>query len=160
MLSLLTIEQFERIWYMFSFRGDAHKIYLRLKRHSMKHQDFKYMKKLKEIAEIQNFYNSIDSTTLKQVYYCMVKEKNGSGIIPILVSSIPWLLFMFTEPITEILFKKEGSILWVFFVLIYIVVLFTSVFIHFHENSWASVHIEIIQEILKKRELTSSSDKS
>lgn len=145
---------------MFSLRGDAHKIYLQLKGHSLKNQDFKYMKKLKEIEEIQSFYNSIDSSTLKQVYYCMVKEKNGSGIIPILVSSIPWLVFMFTEPITEILFKKDGSILWILFVLFYILILITSVFFHFHENSWASVHIEIIQEILKKREMTISSDKS
>lgn len=141
---------------MFSLRGDAHKIFLQLKRHSTKNQDFKNIKKLQEIEKIQRFYNSINSNTLKQVYYCMIKEKNGSGIIPILVSSVPWLLLLFTKQLQEFLFK-DGSMLWIFFVIIYFIIITISVFIHFHENSWATVHIEIIQEILRDREKTQAS---
>jgi hypothetical protein len=140
---------------MLSLRGDAHRLFLQLKRHSTNSQDFKYMKRLNEIEKIQEFYHSINSNTLRQVYYCMLKEKNGSGIIPILVSSIPWLLLLFTKQIQDYLFKG-GSMLWLFFVIFYIITITISVVLHFRENSWASVHIEIIQDILKKREKTLS----
>ncbi|MGG4267108.1 hypothetical protein [Peribacillus simplex] len=135
---------------MFTLRGDAHKIYLQLKKVSYKDRSFKCMKKLKEVEEIQNFYRSIDSDTLKNVYYCMIKEKNGSGIIPIIISSGPWLLFLFSKQLQDFLFK-DGSLLWIAFVLTYIFILSISVFLHFHERSWAFVHIEIIQEILHER---------
>jgi hypothetical protein len=135
---------------MISLRGDAHKIFLQLKKHANTDPEFKHMKKLKEIEEIQNFYNSIDNATLKKVYYRMIKEKNGSGIIPILISSAPWLFFLFSKQLQDFLFK-DGSWLWVLFVFVYIIVLTWSVFLHFHEKSWATVHIEIIKEILKER---------
>lgn len=135
---------------MFSFRGDAHKIYLQLKRVSNKDRSFKYMKKLIEVEEIQDFYISIASDTLKNIYYCMLKEKNGSGIIPVLISSAPWIFFLFSKQLQEFLFK-DGSFLWVVFVFAYISILTISVLLHFHEKSWASVHIEIIQEILRER---------
>jgi len=35
---------------------------------------------------------------------------------------------------------------------LYVFILIPSVFLHFREQSWASVHIEIIQDILKGRE--------
>ncbi|KAB7705561.1 hypothetical protein F9802_13550 [Bacillus aerolatus] len=135
---------------MFSFRGDAHKVYLRLKKVSDKDQPFKQMKELTEIGEIQEFYQSIDSCTLKKIYYRMIKEKNGSGIIPILVSAVPWLFFLFSQQLQQFLFNK-GSLLWIVFVVIYIITLTISVILHFHEKSWAAVHIEIIQDILKER---------
>jgi len=135
---------------MFSIRGDAHKIYLQLKKASNKNQSFECMKKLIEITEIQNFYVSIDSHTLKKIYYCMLKEKNGSGIIPILVSSVPWLLFLFSKQLQEFLFK-DGSWLWAIFVFVYLIILTISVILHFHERSWAFVHTEVIQEILDER---------
>ncbi|MEH7414355.1 hypothetical protein V7266_03560 [Neobacillus drentensis] len=139
---------------MFSFRGDAHKIYLKLKRALNKEQSFKSVKELNQIEKVQNFYMDIESPTLKKIYFCMIKEKNGSGMIPILVSSGPWLLLLFSEQLQKFLFK-EGSLLWMFFVLAYISILSLSVILHFHEKSWASVHIEIIQEILKDREQSS-----
>lgn len=139
-----------KIRYMFSLRGDAHKIYLHLKKASNKDRSFKGMKKLIEVEEIQNFYNSIDSDTLKKVYYCMIKEKNGSGIIPIIISSGPWLFLLFSNQLQDFLFK-DGSLLWVVFSIIYISILSISVFLHFHERSWSFVHIEIIQEILHDR---------
>lgn len=135
---------------MISLRGDAHKIFIQLKKHAKTDPEFKDMKKLKEIEKIQNFYNSIDNATLKKVYYRMIKEKNGSGIIPILISSAPWLFFLFSKQLQDFLFK-DGSWLWVLFVFVYIIVLSWSVFLHFHEKSWATVHIEIIKEILKER---------
>lgn len=135
---------------MFSFRGDAHKIYLKLKRALNKEQSFQSVKEIGQIEQIQNFYMSIDSPTLKKIYVCMIKEKNGSGLIPILVSSGPWLLLLFAEQLQKFLFKN-GSGLWIFFVFAYIFILTISVILHFHEKSWASVHTEIIQEILQER---------
>ncbi|WP_423798339.1 hypothetical protein [Neobacillus sp. SAB-20_R2A] len=135
---------------MFSFRGDAHKIYLKLKRARNHKQSFQSVKEIHQIEQIQNFYLPIDSPTLKKIYLSMIKEKNGSGIIPILVSSGPWLLLLFSEQLHKFLFK-EGSILWVYFVLAYAFILTISVILHFHEKSWASVHIEIIKEILQER---------
>ncbi|MDP4106774.1 MAG: hypothetical protein Q8935_17710 [Bacillota bacterium] len=141
---------------MLSLRGDAHRLFIQLKRHSTNNQEFKYMKRLHEIEKIQEFYNSINSNTLKQVYYCMLKEKKGSGIIPILVSSIPWLLLLFSKQLQDYLFQ-EGSILWIVFVIVYIIIITISVILHFRENSWASVHIEIIKDILTDREKQYSS---
>ena len=139
---------------MFSLRGDAHKIYLKLKKVSRNEQSFHSVKALKEMEEIQSFYHSIDSNTLKKIYLCMIKENNGSGIIPLLVSSGPWLLLLFSKQLQDFLFK-DGSWLWVFFVFIYITILTASIILHFHEKSWASVHIEIIQEILQERKESS-----
>lgn len=136
---------------MLSLRGDAHKIYLKLNRALKSGDSFMSMAEIKQVEEIQNFYYSIDSPTLKKVYFCMTKEKNGSGIIPILVSSGPWLLLLFSKQLQDFLFK-EGSILWLIFVFAYIVVLTVSVILHFREKSWASVHIEIIQDILQERQ--------
>lgn len=135
---------------MFSLRGDAHKIYLKLYKASNNGSSYESIKEIKEMERIQNFYHSIDSPTLEKIHYCMIKEKNGSGIIPILVSSGPWLLLLFSKQLQDFLFK-EGSLLWLIFVFAYIVVLTISVVLHFREKSWASVHIEIIQDILHKR---------
>lgn len=133
---------------MFSFRGDAHKLYLKLKKEKNSLEHNKY---LTEIAEIQDFYMEIDSSILEKIQYRMIKEKNGSGIIPILVSSGPWFLLLFSNQIQTFLFK-DGSYLWLFFSFIYVLVLTISVMVHFHEKSWAAVHTEIIEDILKKRE--------
>lgn len=135
---------------MFSLRGDAHKIYLKLKKASQNEQSFQSVNALKEMEDIIHFYHSIDSDTLKKIYLCMIKENNGSGIIPLLVSSGPWLFLLFSKQLQDFLFK-DGSMLWVFFVFIYLSILIASVILHFHEKSWASVHIEIIQEILQER---------
>ncbi|OIK15739.1 hypothetical protein BIV60_08285 [Bacillus sp. MUM 116] len=135
---------------MFSFRGDAHKIYLQLKKASNDDPSFKEIKRLLEIGEIQNFYHSIDTETLKRIYYCMVKEKNGSGMIPILVSTIPWLLVIFAKQLQDFVFQ-DHSMVWAIFAIISLIILLYSVIIHFYEKSWAAVHIEIIQAILKER---------
>ncbi|HWO98369.1 MAG TPA: hypothetical protein VNM45_18950 [Bacillus sp. (in: firmicutes)] len=144
---------------MFSLRGDAHKFYLRLKKARNHEQSIEQCKELEEIEEIQTFYTEIDSHILNKIQYRMVKEKNGSGIIPVFISAGPWLLFLFSKQLQQFLFK-EGSVLWVFFVLIYITALTMSVVVHFQEKAWAAVHIEIIQDILKDRGMDKSIDHS
>jgi hypothetical protein len=80
---------------LFSLRGDAHKIFLQLKRTVQNGESIKNLKEFIELEEIQKLYQTLDSPTLKLIYYRMIKEKNGSGIIPIFVSSVPWLFFLF-----------------------------------------------------------------
>ena len=136
---------------MFTFRGDAHKVYLKLKKTPVEKRSMDYMAELAEIEEIRNLYRSIDSTTLKLIFYRIIKEKNGSGIIPILVSSIPWFLFLFSNKIQDIL-TRNGSILWIIFGVLYIITITVSVVLHFHEKAWAAIHIEVIQDILEERD--------
>ncbi|WP_085992672.1 hypothetical protein [Oceanobacillus senegalensis] len=129
-----------------AFRGDAHKIYLHLRK---KNSDLKNSKYLHEIAEIKSYYETLESDVLKLVYYRMIKEKNGSGMIPIYVSSIPWLLFLFSSHLEKFLFK--WNMYWILFSALYLLVLIISVYLHFREKAWAAFHIEIIQDILSER---------
>ena len=135
---------------MFSTKGDAHKVFLRLKRTFHNGDSIKDMKEYKEIEEIQSLYRSLDSNTLQLIHYRMIKEYNGSGIIPILVSSAPWLLLLFSKQLSTYLFH-EGKWLWAVFSIVYIIALAASVIIHFREKAWAAFHMEIIQDILKER---------
>ena len=145
---------------MYSLRGDAHKIYLKIKKRVNTNQSFKQMKELQEMEEIQVVYQTIVSSTLKLIYYRMIKEKNGSGIVPIFVTAVPWFFFLFSKQLQEFLFK-EGSILWVIFGFVYFFTLTITVIIHFREKEWAAIHIEIIQDILNERnELKSNKDSS
>jgi hypothetical protein len=135
---------------MFSTKGDAHKVFLRLKRTFHNGDSIKDMKEYKEIEEIQSLYRSLDSNTLQLIHYRMIKEYNGSGMIPILVSSAPWLLLLFSKQLSTYLFH-EGKWLWAVFSIVYIIALAASVMIHFREKAWAAFHMEIIQDILKER---------
>lgn len=135
---------------MFSTKGDAHKVFLRLKRTFHNGDSIKDMKEYKEIEEIQSLYRSLDSNTLQLIHYRMIKEYNGSGMIPILVSSAPWLLLLFSKQLSTYLFH-EGKWLWIGFSIVYIIALAASVIIHFREKAWAAFHMEIIQDILKER---------
>ncbi|MEC1523718.1 hypothetical protein P9D43_17070 [Neobacillus niacini] len=136
---------------LFSTKGDAHKVYLRLKRTLQNGNAINHMMEYQEIEEIQTLYKSLDSHTLQLIHYRMIKEYNGSGIIPILVSSAPWLLLLFSKQLSTYLFH-EGKWLWAGFSLVYIIALAASVIIHFREKAWAAFHMEIIQDILKERE--------
>lgn len=135
---------------MFSFRGDAHKVYLRLNKAINNGESTKHMREYIEIEEVQRLYQSLDTSMLQLINYRMIKEKNGSGIIPIFVSSVPWLLFLFSKPLMDFLFK-DGSILWAIFGVTYLMLLTLSVILHFREKAWAAFHMEIIQDILKER---------
>lgn len=129
------------------FRGDAHKIYRRLRKSPQTIGQSKYLKELKEVRE---FYESIESDVLKLIFYRLIKEKNGSGMIPIYVSSIPFLFLFFSQHLDKILFA-DGSRNWLIFILIYVIGITFSLFLHFREKAWASCHIEIIQDILVSR---------
>ncbi|WP_251555192.1 hypothetical protein [Neobacillus muris] len=135
---------------MFSFRGDAHKVFLQVKRTAENGQPVRNLRDFEEVESIQKLYQSMDSGTLKLIYYRMVKEKNGSGITPIFVTAVPWLLFLFSKPLVDYLFR-EGSWLWLIFAIIYFTLLITSVILHFREKAWAAFHMEIIQDILSER---------
>src|SRR5699024_8025624 len=131
---------------MFSFRGDAHKIYLELRNQSdvMHHED------IQETEKIKAYYETLDSEVLQLVYYRMIKEQSGMGIIPIFVTAVPWLLFLFSDKVQKVLFNN-GGFLWAIFIFIYLVVLTVSTLFHFKEKAWAAFHIEIIKDILDKR---------
>ncbi|MEQ6375972.1 hypothetical protein RZN25_03945 [Bacillaceae bacterium S4-13-56] len=135
---------------MISFRGDAHKIYLKMREASNKGVSYKNLKMIKEMQEIQDFYQSIETDTLKKLYYRMMKERNGSGIVLIFVTAVPWFLFLFSGPLEEFL-MNNGSFLWLTFTIIYFSILTIMVTIHFRENAWATVHVEIIRDILNER---------
>ena len=94
---------------MLSFRGDAHKLYLKLRESEQSDNAFTHNKKLSEISDIQSFYEKLESDILKNIYYRMIKEKNGSGIIPIFVSAVPWLLLLFSNKIQQFFLKMKGS---------------------------------------------------
>jgi hypothetical protein len=141
---------------MFSLRGDAHKFYLQLIKTLKNGESFRSIKGLAEIEEIQKHYRSIQSETLKLVYYRMIKEKNGTGIVPIFVTAVPWFLFLFSKQLQDFLFK-EGSTLWILFGIVYFSALIISVVVHFREKAWAAFHIEIIQDILEERNKSTSS---
>lgn len=136
---------------LFSTKGDAHKVFLRLKKTIDNGGIIKETKEFKEIKEIQTLYQSLDSSTLQLIHYRMIKEQNGSGMIPILVSSAPWLLLLFSKQLASYLFH-DGSWLWAGFCIVYLLILGLSVLIHFREKAWAAFHMEIIQDILKERE--------
>lgn len=133
-----------------AFRGDAHKLYIKLTKANKQDKPLRQLKELTEIQDIRSFYQTIETATLQLIYYRMTKEKQGSGIIPIFVTSIPWFFFLFSKQLQEFLFK-EGRILFLLFGIFYMVTLTISVIVHFRENAWAAVHIEIIQDIVDER---------
>lgn len=136
---------------MFSFRGDAHRIYLHLKKASNHNISYSSIKELGETEEIVKFYRSLNNSTLKLIFYRMMKEKNGSGIIPIFVTAIPWFFFLFSQQLQELLFESSNP-LWIYFITLYLLILTVSVILHFREKAWAAFHIEIIQDIIRERE--------
>lgn len=128
-----------------SFRGDAHKFYLKLKRQIDGGEDPRLLRELKEIREIRDFYYSLNVATLKNIKFRIVKEKHGSGVIPVLVTAIPWGFFIFGKKIQDVL--AEGY-LWIILILIYIIAVSISVTIHFRETAWANVHLQIIEDTI------------
>jgi hypothetical protein len=133
---------------MVSFRGDAHKFYLKLKKEKKKGKELEQLKELKELREIRHFYRSLDTSTLWNIHNWILKEKNGSGLIPILVTAIPWVLFIFGNQVQEF-FKNDEGYLWLLFVILYLTAVTISVNIHFREKAWATVHSRIIEDIIK-----------
>lgn len=135
---------------MISTRGDAHKLYLKFKKIAENDEPLHELSELREIAEMKTFYKEIDTPTLENIYYRILKEKNGMGMIPVFVSAGPWLLFLFSKQLQELLFRN-GSTLFIIFVMIYLTVLIISVILHFREKAWASIHLTMIKDLLKIR---------
>ncbi|QDP41095.1 hypothetical protein [Radiobacillus deserti] len=133
-----------------AFRGDAHKFYLKLRRVNHSSNSHKRLRELEEIQDIRTFYRTLDTYTLKLVYFRIIKERNGSGMIPIFITAVPWFLFLFSDKLEDILFQ-HGNSLWILFSLLYFFTLTSSVIIHFRERAWAVMHIEIIQDIIAER---------
>jgi hypothetical protein len=135
---------------MFSTRGDAHKLYLKLKVTTKNKQLLDELDELTEIEEIQTFYRSLKSSTLEKVYYRVLKEEKGMGMIPVLVSAGPWVLLLFSKQLQEFLFK-DGNMPFFIFITIYLLILVVSIILHFREKAWAAIHSSIIKDILHER---------
>jgi hypothetical protein len=133
-----------------SFRGDAHKFYLKLKETKKQNKQFTSLEEIKEVQAIYSFYLTLEDLDLHSIRYRMIKEKNGTGIVPILVTAAPWLLFIFSKQLQALLFQK-GSHLWVGFIVIYLTAMISSIIIHFREKAWSALHIEMIEDILRER---------
>lgn len=136
---------------MISFRGDAHKFYLKLRRAQARNQPINELKEIAEIDDVRRFYQHLDNPDLIKIRYRMLKEHHGTGMIPLLLSALPWLLFIFSKQLQSFLFGR-GNYLWIGFVLLYAFVTILSIIVHYREKAWASIHIEIIQDLLKERE--------
>ncbi|TXC92138.1 hypothetical protein FS935_07090 [Metabacillus litoralis] len=141
---------------MFSSRGDAHKLYIKFKKAQNQNQSLDDLKELIEIEEIKSFYNNQESSTLEKIYYRVLKEKNGMGMIPVFVSAGPWLLFLFSKKLQEVLFQN-GSLPFIIFITLYLIILTSSVILHFREKAWAAIHSTIIKDILNDRKMKSNS---
>jgi hypothetical protein len=135
---------------MFTFRGDAHRFFLKLKDAKSTNVQLKHVKEMVKMTEIISFYRTLESSELRIIKYQMFKEQQGSGSIPLIVSTIPWLLFIFSKQLVGFLFSAYS--LWIPFVLLYVILLFLGVYLHFHERAWAKVHVEIIEDVLSERE--------
>lgn len=134
---------------LFSFRGDAWKFYLKLRKTSQAGEEINQLKELIELENIKQFYAGLDRPTLQKIRYRMLKEKSGSGIIPLFVTTIPWLLFIFSKQLSKVLFQK-GSHLWMAFIILYLTLLIFGVLLHFREKAWATVHVEFIDDLLEE----------
>jgi hypothetical protein len=135
---------------LFSFRGDAHKLFLKLQKTVNNEQSLDELTELSEIAEIQTFYQHLKSSTLEKIYYRVLKEENGMGMIPIFISAGPWVLLLFSKQLQDLLFK-DGIIPFFIFITIYLLILVVSVILHFREKAWAAIHATIIKDILNDR---------
>jgi hypothetical protein len=135
---------------MFSLRGDIHKFYLKLKKVSRGAGTLPELKELNEIEEMQQFYRGLPSPLLKQIRLRMMKEQKGNGIIPIIVSSAPWLAFIFSQELRHFLNKSIHFIAW--FIILYSFLMTLFLIIHYSEKAWAVVHVEIIEDLLESRE--------
>jgi hypothetical protein len=133
-----------------SFRGDSHKFYLKLKETKKLNKQITGLEEIEEVRGIYAFYLSLASLDLHSIRYRMIKEKNGTGIVPILITAAPWLLFIFSKQLQALLFQN-GSSLWIGFIVIYVFAMISSIIIHFREKAWSALHIEMIGDILRER---------
>ncbi|MBM7645584.1 hypothetical protein JOD45_001802 [Scopulibacillus daqui] len=137
---------------MITFRGDAHKFYLKLKKAVKNDKEIFQLPEIKEIHSIDQFYDQLSDADLTMIRYRMLKEKDGNGIIPILISALPWLGFLLSKQLQNFLMKSYLYILS--FLILYTVITTVSVIIHYREKAWAAIHVDIIDHHLKERKKT------
>ncbi|MFC4620022.1 hypothetical protein ACFO4N_15015 [Camelliibacillus cellulosilyticus] len=131
-----------------TFRGDAHKFYLKIRETVMKGKAVTSLPEIKEIESIDQFYRQLNREALTMIRYRMLKEKDGNGMIPILISALPWLGFLLSKQLQTLLMKNGFYVLT--FLILYTVVTTISVIIHYKEKAWAAIHIAMIDRYLKK----------
>lgn len=141
---------------MLSLRGDVHKFYLKVKKTIDEDQSVYQLKTIKEIKAIKKVYQKLTVSELTFIRYKMIKEQGGMGIIPLLFGSLPWLGFIFSKQLQALLFK-DGVHLWAWFLLIYSIILIAGFIIHYREKAWASLHIEIIEDLINEMQEMESS---
>ncbi|WP_096199139.1 hypothetical protein [Bacillus sp. FJAT-45350] len=133
---------------MFTLRGDVHRIYLKIRRAVHKKEPIAKLKMMHEIDNIKDFYNTLSEDELRLIRYRFIKEKNGAGTIPILVSTIPWLGLIFSKQIQG--FAEKNLHIIILALLIYTSITIASILVHYREQAWASVHHEIIENLLQE----------
>ncbi len=134
---------------MITFRGDVHKFYLKIKRTVQANKPISDIHFIQEINEIKKFYQTLSYEDLKKIRYRIVKERNGSGVIPILVSTIPWLGLIFSKQIQT--FIEKNLMFVILGLILYTMLVFGAIILHFKEQAWAYTHSEIIDDILKEK---------
>ena len=134
---------------MFSFRGDGHKLYLKLKRNHNKQQSINELEEIAELVEMEQFYRELKREDLEKIRLGMIKEQKGNGMIPLLVSSLPWLAFIFSRELRSLL-NRSPHLLFSFLFLYTVLIIFGTL-IHYREKAWAAVHVEMIDLILKEK---------
>ena len=110
---------------MFSLRGDAHKVYLTEKA-AHQNQNAEDIDELAEMEEIRQLYLTLDSAILRKVYYRMTKEKTAPASSLSLFLPCPGS-FLFSQRLQQFLFK-DGSWLWIIFVVLYVLFSFQACF--------------------------------
>lgn len=133
---------------MMTLRGDAHKFYLKIKETYHGGQQISGLPEIKEIQAINHFYRQLSVDDLRMIRYRMLKEKGGNGMIPILITALPWLGFLMSKQLQTLLTK---GYLYIFtFLILYTIITMVGVIIHYREKAWATMHIDMIDNILKK----------
>ncbi|HET7658474.1 MAG TPA: hypothetical protein VFK37_09295, partial [Bacillales bacterium] len=136
-------------FFMISLRGDGHKLYLKLKRKVGCSESVEEMKEMAEMTEMEQFYRSLKIEILEKIRLRMIKEKNGNGIIPVLVTSLPWLAFIFSKELRDLLSRNAHFLFW--FLIVYTALISFGTIIHYREKAWAAVHLEMINGIIKDK---------
>lgn len=137
---------------MFTLRGDVHKFYLKLKKAIRHGESIHEIDEIIEVNELQQFYHRLSNPSLQKIRYRMIKEQKGNGMVPLLVTALPWLAFLLSKQLQS-LFSKGALIIFGFLVIYTFTITFSTV-LHYREKAWAHVHIEIIDDILKERDDT------
>lgn len=130
-------------------RGDAHRFYVKIKQAKERNQNIHELREMKEMEQIVQTYQRMSRQELKKIRYRLEKETQGNGMIPVLVSSLPWLLFIFSKQFHSWMAKTGGDYFWMILFLLFTVIIVFSIILHYRERAWAGVHIVILDDLLE-----------